>query len=211
MKTGRRHYIFGRMFFGFLFILGVTSIGYYINSVNTKAATCFTTAQVASDSRCLYIYSGKVYEKGTKSKPHKSNPCGTDVTSIIPSFHFGNMAKYMDNNYRGDICSVGNPTATPTQTVVPTATPTRTPTSVPSAPPTATPLVTQTATTTPGSTCTLHIKGDADCNGAINLADFEIFRKEYVGQLSTKQSDFDNNGLVTITDFEIFRKGYLNI
>ena len=194
------------MIFGFLFIAVITSAGYYMNTLRTKAATCFTASQVASDSRCLYIYSGKVYEKGTKSKPHKSNPCGTDVTSIIPSFHFGNMSKYMDPNYRGDICAAGNPTATP----LPTTAPTSVPTSVPTATPTISQVATSTPTTSSGN-CPLRSKGDADCNGTVNLADFEIFRKEYVGQLSTKQSDFDNNGLVTITDFEIFRKGYLGI
>ena len=210
MKTRKAHYIYGRMIFGFLFIAVITSTGYYMNTLRNKAATCFTASQVASDSRCLYIYSGKVYEKGTKSKPHKSNPCGTDVTSIIPSFHFGNMAKYMDPNYRGDICAVGNPTSTP----VPTPAPTSVPTSIPTTIPTATPTISQVATSTPTTStgnCPLRSKGDADCSFVITVADFEIFRKEFTGVLSTKQADFDSNGVVNMTDFEIFRKGYLGI
>lgn len=207
MKTTKAPHIYGRMVFGLVFLVTITGAGYYVNTLRTKAATCYNAAQVASDSRCLYIFRGKVYEKGTKSKPHKSNPCGTDVTSIIPSFHFNNMANYMDPNYRGDICTGTNPTATPTITLIPTATPTRIPTSIP----TVTPTTSQIATSTPGGSCSLHSRGDADCNNIINIVDFEVFRKEYAGLLNTKQSDFDNNGNVSIADFEIFRKGYLGL
>ena len=57
--------------------------------------------------------------------------------------------------------------------------------------------------------CTQKSQGDADCNGKVDLADFEIFRKEFTGSLSTKTADFNNDGLVNITDFEIWRKTFL--
>lgn len=56
--------------------------------------------------------------------------------------------------------------------------------------------------------CALKNSGDADCNGKIDLIDFEIFRKEFLKILSTMTADFDNNGQVTVGDFETWRKGY---
>ena len=119
--------------------------------------TCFTTAQVASDNRCLYIWSGKVYEKGSRSSPHQGHPCGTDVTSIIPPSHIASQAKYLLPNYVGDICTAtvqptSTPTPKPTNTPVPTAKPTDTP--VPTQPkaPTATPVPTTAAVVAPTNT-----------------------------------------------------------
>lgn len=160
--------------------------------LSKAASQCMTTAQVQSDSRCLFILSGKIFEKGTRAKPHKGNTCGTDVTAIIPSFHNANVAKYLDPNYIADVC-VGNPTATPTTAQAPTATPTSTRT-----------------TTTPGQTgsCPLKNRGDANCDGINNLADFEIFRKEYTHILTTTTADFNGDGVVNTTDFEIFRSNH---
>ncbi len=137
----------------FIVLTGITGT-YFTFQYFTKAQTCFSTQTVASDSRCLYILNGKVYEKGTKSSPHKATPCGTDVTSIIPSFHTDTPATYLDPNYRGDICAVQQPAATntpvpaATNTPVPAATNTPAPTqSSSSSQPTATPV--RTATSTP--------------------------------------------------------------
>ena len=77
-----------------------------------------------------------MYQKGTRSKPHKGNTCGTDVTNIIPSFHAASAAKYLDPNFVGKICTATttpNPTATPiagsTSTPIPTSGPTTPPAS----------------------------------------------------------------------------------
>lgn len=139
----------------FIILTGITGT-YFTFQYFTKAQTCFSTQTVASDSRCLYILNGKVYEKGTKNSPHKATPCGTDVSAIIPSFHTDTPATYLDPNYRGDICAVQQPAAT--NTPVPAATntpvPAATNTPVPTQPsqstqPTATPVRTSTSTPIP--------------------------------------------------------------
>jgi hypothetical protein len=69
-----------------------------------------------------------------------------------------------------------------------------------------TPAITNTPTPIPN--CSLKSQGDADCNGIINLNDFEIFRKEFNKTLQTLTSDFNNNGAVTLSDFEIWRSHF---
>ncbi len=53
--------------------------------------------------------------------------------------------------------------------------------------------------------CALTAKGDAGCNGVIDTVDFEIFRKEYTGQLSSRTADFNGDGSVSMVDFEVWR------
>ena len=123
------------------------------------------------------------------------------------------------------------PTATPTPTlaptytpVPPTATPTRTPT------PTITPIPTILATNTPaqatatpipptatntpipGSTftptptpCPNRSNGDVNCDGLTNLADFELWRREYQKIVLTLNADFNNDGKIDLIDFELWR------
>ena len=112
-------------------ILLLINLGFlYITKFNAKGQTCFTNAQVSSDNRCLYVLNGKVYEKGSRTSPHRGHPCGSDVSSTIPSFHTNSPASYLDPTYLGDVCTVA-PTAVPTQ--VPTQVPTLQPSIVPSA------------------------------------------------------------------------------
>lgn len=92
--------------------------------------SCMTTEQIAQDQRCLYILGNKYYEKGTKSRPHQGNPCGTNVTQLITTqpFHFEDTAFYLDPNYRGEICTgnplpVLSPTPDPTPYIEPTPPP----------------------------------------------------------------------------------------
>lgn len=54
--------------------------------------------------------------------------------------------------------------------------------------------------------CGLKSRGDADCNGAIENADFEIWRKEKFNELTTKTADFNGDIVIDIIDFEIWRK-----
>lgn len=164
--------------------------------IYAQSTTCFTTASVAADSRCLYILDGYVYQKGSRSSPHKGNACGTDVSSIIPSFHretVSAIARYLDPNKVGQIQSS---CVTATNTPVPT---------VPAATATATP--TNPAPTATGSpNCALKTSGDADCSGVVNLNDFEIWRRERFGVLTTKTADFDRNNVIDTIDFEIWRR-----
>lgn len=60
------------------------------------------------------------------------------------------------------------------------------------------------------ATCTTQSKGDANCDGVFDISDFEIFRKEFMRELSTSDADADADGQITVTDFEIWRKSYVN-
>lgn len=120
----------------FLYInaaLLLTLIGagtYYAVTLYTRGQSCFTVSQVQQDPRCLYIYNNKVFEKGTKASPHKGNPCGSDVSAIIPQSHILDKTARLDPNYRGDVCGLqAMPSATPSPsptTVPPTTTPIQT-------------------------------------------------------------------------------------
>jgi len=57
--------------------------------------------------------------------------------------------------------------------------------------------------------CEMHSTGDADCDGNITVADYEIWRKEYTGLSSATTADFSINGSVNLDDYEIWRKGYI--
>lgn len=104
------------------------------------AQTCMTPQQVQSDSRCLYIMGNQIFEKGTKAAPHKGHPCGTDVTSVVPSSHINNQANYLTPNFIAQVCS---------------ATPTSAPTQAPTAAPTSAPTATDTPPVAPGVTYVL--------------------------------------------------------
>ena len=70
----------------------------YTKSGNTCVASnanCMTAAQVqAYTSGCLYIYQNTVYKYGSISSPHH-HPCGTDVTSSMPSNHKNSPSIYL--------------------------------------------------------------------------------------------------------------------
>ncbi len=57
--------------------------------------------------------------------------------------------------------------------------------------------------------CPLKTKGDANCDGVINILDFETWRREFLGIDTTTKADFDSVGGVSILDFEIWRRGML--
>lgn len=147
------------MYWIHLTIIGVIA-GYGIHrslELRQFAQSCMTRAQVTSDSRCLYIYQTHVYQKGTKNNPHQGNACGSDVTSIIPSFHFMSAAVYLDPNLVGTLCSDISPTTVPTATPRPSSTPTVRPsnTLTPTLRPSSTPTLLPTSTLRPSSTPTL--------------------------------------------------------
>lgn len=97
------------------------------------------------------------------------------------------------------------------------------------APTTATPSLSPTNSQTP---CATKKNGDSDCNGKIDLVDFNIFRGEFFGNCSDANlagcgANEDNSGnamdanynyagsgqattdsVVSLLDFEIFRKGF---
>lgn len=65
-----------------------------------------------------------------------------------------------------------------------------------------------TITTPPG--CTLKSKGDANCDNQINMADYEIWACQILGNATCNQPDdaanFDSINKVNLNDFEIWRR-----
>ncbi len=60
---------------------------------------------------------------------------------------------------------------------------------------------------TPAAGCSLKGKGDYNCDSKIDIADFDLFRREYTGALTTKDSDGNGNGMIDVGDFDILRRG----
>lgn len=64
------------------------------------------------------------------------------------------------------------------------------------------------------STCALKAKGDADCNGTVNLTDFSKFVSElrdfYLGNLSIDKAtaNFNGDSSLDLSDFQNFLTGY---
>ena len=145
--------IYGVQIWLILFVSNVAVITFI--RYKAQAQTCMTQAQINADSRCLYILSGNIYNKGSRSNPHHGHPCGMDVTSIIPSFHTNSANRYLLPNFVAPLCTGTNPTPTPaptatprptpTPTVHPTPTPTPRPTTAPTQAPTAQPTQAPTA------------------------------------------------------------------
>jgi hypothetical protein len=102
-----------------------------------------------------------------------------------------------------------SPTATPSATITITAAPSAT------IAPSATPSATLTPIPTPD--CSKRPRGDANCNLTIDLADFEMWRKDYTSSgphclaLGCRDGDFNSDGKVDLVDFEIWRAGYLDL
>ncbi len=125
---------------------------------------------------------------------------GTQVNGGVPMNGNNPQAMYVcasfdgTNGEAGKADLIGGTLTFAQASAAPTATPT--PTQVPQ--PTATP------TTKP---CSKSL-GDANCDGLINLTDFERFRQEYTGLLTTKTSDFTGDGKVTLIDFETWRRNF---
>jgi hypothetical protein len=141
-----------------LFVLANASTALYFFS-KAQNNSCMTQEQIDSDSRCLYVYHDKVYEMGSRSRPHKGHQCGMNVDSIIPNLHFaGSILSKFNNTLVSNYCTTPTQTATPQPTdpptVAPTAPPTTPPTTIATVKPTTAPAVTPTSTATSVSTNT---------------------------------------------------------
>lgn len=118
------------------------------------------------------------------------------------------------------------PTAVVSATLVPTEplpdAPTPVPTSVPQEPSPTREWVPQdpTSTTMPGTPqptitvgdqedCPRKGEGDANCDGVVNLIDFEILRQEYLGEWSSTFADFNGDGEVSLIDAQIWTDTFL--
>ena len=52
--------------------------------------------------------------------------------------------------------------------------------------------------------------GDANGDGKVDLIDFAIWKKEYLGEVATKMADFNNDGKADLTDYPIWVSAYLS-
>lgn len=57
-----------------------------------------------------------------------------------------------------------------------------------------------------GTPCSLKSQGDADCNGVVNREDYLIWKREYLGELTTRNADFNGDNVVDLIDYEINRQ-----
>lgn len=82
-----------------------------------------------------------------------------------------------------------------------------TPTGQPSATP---PLPTLTGGIVPTipATCSTKARGDADCDNEIRLADYDLWRREFYGELTSLYADFNADNRVSLVDFELWRRSY---
>ncbi len=57
----------------------------------------------------------------------------------------------------------------------------------------------------------VKIAGDANLDGKVDLADYSIWKSEYLGQAVTKNADFNYDGVVDLADYTAWKKGYLGM
>ncbi len=57
--------------------------------------------------------------------------------------------------------------------------------------------------------CPLNPQGDANCDNNVDMIDFEIWRQEFIGQVTTLHADFNNNGQTDLVDYETWRQGFV--
>lgn len=97
-----------------------------------------------------------------------------------------------------------NGTPVPTMPTTPSSTPTtHPPTVIPSSPTTRPPSPTPTT-----NTCPRKNQGDVNCDNAVNLSDFELWRRQFGGESTETSADFTLDGRVTLADFERWRLSY---
>ena len=63
---------------------------------------------------------------------------------------------------------------------------------------------------TPTSNSCRHGLGDANCDGKVDIVDFELWRREFTREVSTTLSDFNGDAKIDIIDFELWRKSFSN-
>jgi len=69
----------------------------------------------------------------------------------------------------------------------------------------ASPAPTQNAT---NPACPLKSKGDANCDGKIDLIDYENWRKELIGEQLSLTADFNENGVIDSVDYATWKKNF---
>lgn len=72
-------------------------------------------------------------------------------------------------------------------------------------------LVSSTATQdvqTKKGQCELFSKGDFDCNGSVDLVDFDLWVHEFDGNNQKPKSDVNGDNVSSLIDYEIWREGF---
>lgn len=78
------------------------------------------------------------------------------------------------------------------------------------------PTATVSSSITPTVVCLQKTSGDVDCNDTIDLADFEIFRQEFLAWrknellITEAKADLNADRVIDLLDFEMFRQGYIS-
>lgn len=132
-----------------------------------------------------------------------NTPSGTAVLGII-TFKAGTNEGTSATNFQniqittlGQVEPISNINAIPSTFTIAMPTPTPIPTTTP------TPAPTTTPTPTP-----LPLEGDVNGDGSIDILDFNIWRNEFIGISTTKQSDLNKDGKIDLVDFSIWRNAF---
>ncbi len=177
-------------------------------------------AKVAGQTPLTFLKAQVIAEKVAGALPNGTNLPGSYTVTLAPT----TTPTPLPTNTPTPT-TVPTPTSlpTPTPTLIPTATPTPLPsaTPIPSTTPTplptSTPVPTSTPTQIPTSTpipptpTTVKIAGDVNGDGEIDIRDFNDWRSEFLGLLTTKNADLNGDGEIDIVDFNIWRTGFLKI
>lgn len=70
------------------------------------------------------------------------------------------------------------------------------------------PAITNLPTITPTPCSLPKNMGNANGDCVIDFADYEIWQKEFIGEINTQNSDFNSDRKISLIDFEIWRKNY---
>lgn len=141
-----------------------------------------------------------------------TNGCKTDLIAVNNNIRYANSSGLISTTAglvnRGvgtyDLCFADTSSATPaTTTSVLSFAVTDTGT-----PPVTTITPTPPATQGPTVPSCNKSQGDANCDSAINLADFEQWRREFRRELTSTLADFNSDNKVDLIDFEIWRRGF---
>ena len=67
-----------------------------------------------------------------------------------------------------------------------------------------------TCTPTPTiSSCIKKSQGDANCDGNIDLIDYNSWKSEFTGLILSRKSDFNSDSKITLIDYEIWRRTFI--
>lgn len=57
--------------------------------------------------------------------------------------------------------------------------------------------------------CYLKNQGDANCDSRVDMIDYEIWRQEFIGQVTSLDADFNSSDHSDLVDYEVWRQGFV--